>query len=120
MRLGLILMLVALAMFFHDCRLYRGGGGASSNDRSSSSSSLEMYAASRAGISLSCSSSSGVTLFQAGAADGLPTGSLVRAGAGTAVGATVDCSVDSLIGAGTLGYGCGGVALSDVRSVCSC
>ena len=86
-----MLLLVALAMFFRDRRLYRGGGGASSNGRSLSSSLSETYAASRAGMSSSCLSSSGATTFQAGVAGGLSTGSLVRAGAGIAVGATVGC-----------------------------
>ena len=69
-----------------------------------------MYAASRADISSSRSSLSSATTF----------GSLVRVGAGTAVDETVGCSVDFSIGADTLGCGCGGVALSDVRSAHSC
>ena len=55
-----------------------------------------------------------------GAAGGLRAGSLVTAGAGAVVGAIVGCSVDSSIGAGPLGCGCGGVVLSDVSSACRC
>ena len=59
-------------------------------------------------------------MFQAVETGGLHTGSLVTVGACATIGAIFGCSVGSLIGAGTLGYGCGCGALSGVRRAHRC